>query len=296
MQRLRYALRFISACFSLAMKYPRLRKPWFRLWMGGVALVVLWFIPMGAVIVLLGIRPVGLFFLGLLTILLLACLLAWGELLALETCLAFDDLIWIEQQLPGSSQERPEFAHWQDVLLWDLTLPGLEIIRLFNLAFRPAHTAKSDWLSASYLMLPAIALEDFSLKEAIERVKQLVRDRLLRFHPNLVGISLLAGVVQWVLVLGGGALGLWAGLKIADPVTAGLLMRLLALFVGVMLAGVLAILGIHFSSFYRACYYTTLYQWALNVENARMTGDASVSSPPVILSQVMNIKNPSKKE
>ncbi|MFU8825982.1 MAG: hypothetical protein ACNA70_00660 [Brevefilum sp.] len=296
MQRLRYALRFISACFSRAMKFPRLRKPWLRLWMGGVALLVLWLIPMGVVMVLLGIRPFGMFLLGLFTILLLFCLLAWGELLAVETCLAFDDLIWIEQQLPGSSQERREFAHWQDVLLWVLILPGLEIIRLFNLAFRPAHTAQSDWLTASYLMLPAIALEDFRLKQAIERVQQLERDHLLRFQPGLVGIRPLAGVVQWGLILGGGALGLWAGLKIADPVTASLLMRLLALFVGVMLAGVLAVLGIHFSSFYRACYYTTLYQWVLNVENARMTGDASVSSPPVILSQVMNIKNSSKKE
>lgn len=296
MQRLRYAFRFVRACFSLAIKYPRLRKPWFNLWMGGFGLVIFWLIPLIAVTALFGTRPLGMFFLGLFKVLLLFCLLAWGEMTALKTCLVFDNLIWIEQQLPGSSGQKRDFPHWQDVLLWVLILPGMEIIRLFNQVFRPAHTAKSDWLAASYLMLPVIALEDFGLREGITRIKQLVSDRLLRFHPSLVAIRPLAGVLQWLLIIGGALLGLRVGLMIADPVTAGLLSRMLSLTVATMLAGLLAVLGIHFSSFHRACYYTTLYQWALNVENARMTGDPGRSTPPLILSQVMKIKNPNKKE
>lgn len=296
MQRLTYAFRFIRACFTLAIKYPRLRRPWFHLWMGGLGVLLLWLIPLGMVTILIGFKPLGLFLMGLFVILLFYCLFAWGALTALETSLVFDDLIWIEKQLPGSSQQKRDFAHWQDVCLWLLTLPGLEIIRLFNQAFRPAHTAKSDWLSASYLMLPVIALEDFSLREGIDRIKQLVSDRLLRFHPALVPVRPVTGVFQWVFILGGGLLGLWVGLMIADPVTAGLLTRLMALVAGMMLSGVLALLGIHFSSFNRVCYYTTLYQWALNVENARMTGDGSQSAPPEILSQVMRTKNPNKKE
>ena len=296
MQRLTYAIRFMRACFFLAIKYPRLRKPWFHLWMGGLGLLVLWLIPLGLVTALLGLKPLGLFLMGLFIILLLFCLTVWGALTALETSLVFDDLIWIEKQLPGSSVQKREYSRWKDVFLWVLILPGLEIIRLFNQAFRPAHTEKSDWLTASYLMLPVIALEDFSLREGIGRIKQLVSDRLLRFHPDLVAVHLVTGVVQWAFILGGGLLGLWVGLMIADPVTAGVLSRLLALVAGTLLSGVLVLLGIHFSSFNRVCYYTTLYQWALNVENARMTGDASQSLPPAILSQVMRTNNSSKKE
>jgi hypothetical protein len=295
-QHLTYAFRFIGACFSLAIKHSRLRKPWFHLWMGGIALLIMGLIPMGIVIALIGIKPWGMFLIGLLVTLLLFGVLAWGEMTALETCLVFDDVIWMTLQLPGSSEQKRDYAHWQDVFQWVLILPGLEAIRLFNQAFRPAHAEKSDWLAASYLMLPAIALEDFSLREGIERIKQLVRDRLLRFHPNLVGVRLVAGVIQWTFIIAGGLLGLWVGLKIADPVTAGLLSRLFAIVVGVMLTGILALIGVHFGSFHRACYYTTLYQWALNVENARMTGDASQSVPPAILSQVMTKKNQSKKE
>jgi hypothetical protein len=264
--------------------------------MGGLGLLILWLIPMGVVKALLGIKPLGMFLIGLFIILLIFSLLAWGEMTALETCLVFDDLIWIEKQLPGSSGQKREFGRWQDVLLWVLILPGLEIIRLYNQAFRPAHTAKSDWQTASYLMLPVIALDDFSLREGIDRIKQLVSDRLLRFHPDLVAIRTVAGVLQWSFIIGGGLLGLWVGLMIGDPATAGVFSQLLSLVVGTMVAGVLSVIGIHFSSFHRACYYTTLYQWVLNVENARMTGDASQSVPPAILRQVMKTKNPSKKE
>ena len=296
MQRLRYAFRFIRACFSLAVKHPRLRKTWFYLWMGGLGLLFLWLIPMGVVNALFGIKPLGMILIGLFIIMLLFSLLAWGEMTALETCLVFDDLIWIEKQLPGVSGQKHEFSRWQDVLLWVLILPGLKIIRLFNQAFRPDHVEKSDWLSASYLMQPVIALDDFSLSAGIDRIKQLVSDRLLRFHPDLVAIRTLAGIFQWSFIVGGVLLGLWVSLMIADPATAGLLSRLLSLVVGMLLAGVLSVMGIHFSSFHRACYFTTLYQWVLNVENARMTGDASQGMPPALLRQVMRPKNPSKKE
>jgi len=295
-QRLTYAFRFISACFSLAVKYSRLRKPWFHLWMGGIALLILWLIPLGAVIAVLGLNPVGMALIGLFIILLLFCLLAWGEVTALETCLAFDDQLWKALDLPGSSEHKRDFAHWQDVFLWVFVFPGLETIHRFNRIFLPTSADKLDWLSAAYLMLPVIALEDFKLREGIDRIKQLLTDRLLRFHPDLVGVRMVVGLIQWVLILGGGLLGTWVGFRLANPTDANLLSQLVALGVGTLLAGVLALLGVHISSFNRACYFTTLYQWALNVENARMTGDASHSAPPAILSQVMKTKNSSKKE
>jgi len=295
-QRLTYAFRFITACFSLAIKHPRLRKPWLYFWMGGIALLFLWLILFSLVIAVAGIKPLGMVLIGLLIILLLFCLLAWGEITALETCWIFGDLIREDLVVSDSAQGKQEFAHWRDAFLWVLTLPGLELIRFFTVIFRPSRAAELNWLDASYLMLPVISLEDFSLGEGVERIKQLVAGRLLRFHPHLVGVRPVAGVLQWALILGGGLLGTRVGLVTADPATAGLLSRLFAVALGMMLAGILALLGIFISSFSRACYYTTLYQWALNVESARMTGVASRSVPPVILSQVMRLKNLSKKE
>jgi len=295
-QRLNYAFRFIKACFPLAVKHSRLLKPWVNLWMGGISLLILWLIPLGAVITLLGLTPLGMVLIGLISILLLYSLLMWGEVTALETSRAFDAITkgdFIQAESTGGTSE---FAHWKDIALWTLMLPGMELIRFFNQFFQPRQADKHDWLSGSYVMLPVIALEDLSLAEAEERIKQLERDRLLGFHPELIGISPVVGVLQWSLVLVGGIIGFWIGLIMADPMTAGVLSRLLAIAIGILLAGNLALLGISISSFTRACYYTTLYQWALNVIVARGSGDTSRGLAPALLSQVMRKTKPSKKE
>ena len=296
MQHLRYAFRFIGACFSLALKHPRLRKPVFNLWMGGMGLLTLWLIPMLGVIALIGVRPLGLVLIGFFISLLLFSLLAWSEVTALETCLAFDDLTWIDLELPGSSQNKQDHARWQQILLWTLLQPGLLINHLFNQILRPQHAEELAWLSGAYLMLPVIALEDFNLKEGIDRIKQLLRDRLIRFHPSLISIHPLTGVVQWLLIVASALLGLKFGFKLAPFLTAGLLSRLLAVVVGALIAGVLALLGLSISSYNRSCYHTTLYQWVLSVENARMTGDASQGAPPKLLSQVLKTNSRNQKE
>jgi hypothetical protein len=295
-QRLNYAFRFIKACFSLAVKHPRLLKPWLNLWMGGISLLILWLIPLGAVITLLGLTPLGMVLIGLISILLLYSLLMWGEVTALETSRAFDAITRGDFIQPESMGQTPEFAHWKDISLWVLMLPGMELIRFFNHVFRPGEAENHDWLGGSYVMLPVIALEDLNLAEAEARIKQLDRDHLLGFHPELVGISPVVGVLQWLLILAGGIVGFWVGLIMADPVTAGALSRLLAIAIGILLAGSLALIGISFSSFNRACYYTTLYQWALNVEVARSSGDTSRGLAPALLSQVMRKTKLSKKE
>jgi hypothetical protein len=294
--RLKYAFRFIKACFPLAVKHSRLLKSWVSLWMGGISLLILWLIPLGAVITLLGLTPLGMVLMGLISILLLYSLLMWGEVTALETSRAFDAITRGDFLQTESTAQTPEFAHWKDIALWVLMLPGMELIRLFNQVFRPDIADKHDWLGGSYVMLPVIALEDLILAEAVNRIKQLDRDRLLGFHPELVGISPVVGVLQWLLILAGGIVGFWVGLIMADPVTAGVLSRLLAIAIGILLAGSLALIGISFSSFNRACYYTTLYQWALNVEVARISGDTSRGLAPALLSQVMRKTKTSKKE
>lgn len=296
MQRLIYAFRFIKACFSLAIKHSQLRKPLVFLWMGGIALSILWLVPLGVVMVLVGINPLGMMLIGLISSLLLFTLLTWGEVTSLEICPAFDSLIQSEEEQPETEKQRREFSRWQDVALWVLGLSGLKVIRFLRQVFRSPQAARLDWLGASYLILPVVSLEDLSLAEAIERIKQLVRNHMLRFHPDIVRVRPVVGVFQWTLVLAGGILGFWVGSMMADQPTVNVLTRLLAAAVGTLLAGILATLGIFLSSFIRACYYTTLYHWALSVETARSSGIASQGKPPGILSQVMRKTIPSKKE
>jgi len=295
-QRLIYAFRFIQACFSLALNNSRLRKHGLYLWLGGISLLVIGLLPLGLVVALLGLRPLGMTLIGLLSVLLLLSLLVWGELVALETCQVFNHLTRPQESQSEVSSERRKFSHWGDIGLWVVMLPGLNIIYIFDQIFRPSKAINHKWLEVSYLILPVISLEDSRLALAVERIKQMMNNRLIRFHPDLVAIRPLAGVVQWLLILGGGFLGYRVGVTLADPITTTTLSQLFAFMVGLLLAGFLAIIGIGFSSFNRACYYTSLYQWAVNVETARFSGESMRSVAPAILGRVMSKTNPSKKD
>ena len=297
MQSLNFAFRFINACFSLALKHKRLRNPWLILWMGGVAILVLGMIPFVAVIILVGMTQLSVALIGLFSILLLFAVLAWGEVSASETCQAFFyTLNQAEEIAPETEIPGPEFVRWKDVFMWFLIQPGLAVIRLFKKIFQGEKGNQEAWLTASYLTVPVIRIENLSQVEAVERVKQIFKDHLLRVHLDLVGVRPVAGMIQWLFILVGGVLGLWVGRIIADPVTGGVLSRMLGIALGILLAGVLALLGIFFSSFTRACYYTSLYQWVLNVESARRSGETSQGAPPAILSRVMGKPKPNKKE
>jgi len=293
-QRLRYAYRFIKSSFSQAIKEPRLRKPWFNLWMGGISLTIVWLLPLGAVIVLIGLDPLGMTLIGLLSILLLVSLLVWGEVNALDTCRVFDAQLRGDQGpgKTGTEDRTQDFSHWKDAALWLVSLPGLKLRRLLTQVFRSKTEDPLVWLEAAYLMLPVISLEDHNLVEATGRIKHILQENLLRFNQGLFAVSPLAGIIQGILVVSGALLGFWVGFAIADPATSSGLSLLFAAAIGVFLGSILALLGIFFSSFNRACYYTTLYNYALSVEAASLSGNTEQRTPPAILSQVLRKTTP----
>jgi len=291
MQRLNYAFRLIKAHFCLAIKNPQLRRPWGQLWMGGAALVILWLIPLGVSIAVFGLRPIGLILLGFFSFLLLVCLLIWGEITSLTTCRIFVAVSKEGKYFYTSTESADDFNHWQDIALWTLMQPGLMLIRLFDQLFRKHKASEYSWVDVSYLMLPLVALEDLTLGGAKERIMQIKQENLIGFNPQLIPIRLVSRVINWIFILGGGLLGFWAGITLANPATASVLSRLLALACAIFIAGILALVGILFSSFNQASYHTTLYQWAMNAELVRHSGDTSQSIVPEILSQVMRKKN-----
>ncbi len=287
MQSLNYAFRLIKANFSLAFKYSDLRKPWGRLWMGGFTLLILWLIPLGIVLAVCGFKPICLVLIGLFSVLLLFCLFLWGEVTALDVSRVFDAITRKNFSLYAPEEEVEEYAHWQEIAQWAMMRPGLSVIKVFNQLFRKSKVEDLAWLNGSHLVLPLIALENLTIACVRHRLTQIQQARLMSFNPKLIRLNVMTSLVKWALILLGGILGFWLGTTLADPLTAGVLSRLLALTCGLFVAGGLALLGILFSSFNRACYDTTLYQWAMHVELVRYSGDTAQNVAPEILSQAM---------
>ena len=288
MHRLKYALRFIRETYHQAKDHPSFQQIISRYVLGGLALVVLWFFPLALIVGLIGLSPVGLVGIGLVMVLAFISLYIWGKITMLQAISMFDIStqpdepaypVAVEQQWIGSQTG--------DAALFALSLPGLRIAKLFVNWFYPKRQQQYQWLDAAYLVWPLMSLESLPLDNAIQRLRQMLRENLIRFQPGLVPVDLVVKFVQWLLILLGLWIGFVVGLNVADPVSTSGIIPVLGTLIGVILGGFFVIFGIHFSTFIQASYYAALYRWVKNVETANITGTPGKATPPAILGQVL---------
>jgi len=297
-QAIKNGFRFISASLALALKKVKLQEPWFALGLGSLVILFFWFLPIGVVVGLIGLTPLGLILIGALALLALVDLLIWGDITSLLTCRTFASL---ESEEPAENPSNFKFliSHTGAVILLALTVPLLSLGRtLKNLFAKPdsAQDDKNRWLEAQTLALPVIAVEGTSFQKTLDRLRQIVKDNLLRFRESLIGVRLVAGLIEALLIVGGIALGFVIGLKITEPTSGDPWARVLAAGIAMLVASVPAIIGIMFSTFSRACYATALYQWVCNVAEARASNDTTKARPPMILANVLGTTSQGKKE
>lgn len=289
MQAIKNGFRFISASFSLALKKVKLQEPWFTLGLGGLVILFIWFLPIGAVVGLIGLSPLGLILIGAFAVLALVSLTLWGDITSLLTSRTFATLD-LDEPAEEPSNLKYLSSHTGTVILLALTLPLLSLGNsLKNLFSKPEAVPdeKTRWLEARILALPVTAVEGTSFQGTLERLRQIVSENLMRFREELIAVRFAAGLVELLLIAGGIVLGFVVGLKISDPASADPWQRILATGIAMLIAWALTIIGIMFSSFSRACYATALYQWASNVADARAADDKNKAQPPAILAQVL---------
>ncbi len=298
MQPLRHAFRFIGASFSLALKHIKLQEPWFTLGLGTLVLLFLWFLPIAAVSVWVGLTPWGLALIGMLSIFALSDLLCWGEITSLQTARIFAAVNTDASPDSGLSLKFL-FAHTFDIITVVLVFPLILLSQGIKSLVTPDKVnadGEKSWLPALTLIIPVIAIEDLSLKAALDRLRQIVKDNLMRFRVNLIRVRLVAAVVEILLIAVGVALGFIIGLRIADPQTAGPWRRVLAAGIGMLVAWLPTLIGMIFSTYTRTTYATALYEWVQNMAAAMQSNDAAKAQPPAILTQVLGTIRASKKE
>ena len=112
------------------------------------------------------------------------------------------------------------------------------------------------WVVATYLILPAIILEDLSLRAAANRARDLHQRNLLGIAVGEVGVVVLTRIISFVGVICAGLI-VFAMFSAAGP--AGLIL-------GIVIGGALLSLVIAFATYVRAAYYTCLFLWAVATE------------------------------
>ncbi len=288
MHSLKVAFRFIWASFSLAFKKVQLQEQWLYIAVGNLVLLFIWSLPLGLTVVLIGFRPVGLALIGLTSIFMLFSFYIWGEITREDASKALANY-FTESTPPEEDQQKKAslFDNWPNILIWTMVKPVIRAQSSVEKLFRPGQEEKYPWLGSHALMIPLISLEHLSIKEGVSRIEEMISGHLLRFKPGFIKVDLLAKLVLWTMSIIGFLTGFSVMIIIADPFSMDPWQRILALGIGLLVGWFFITLGHLFSAHVKTCYHTALYQWVMNVQEARVADDPKRAKPPEILQKVL---------
>jgi hypothetical protein len=143
------------------------------------------------------------------------------------------------------------------------------------------------WTEVSFLILPAMVIEDINLTNAAKRVAQIVKDNLLLVGISTVGVRAVTGLIGFLLGFGGLILGLGIGygiIAVLGTTTIGLVLGI-SLGLGIFLFSTMVASVI--STYTMTAYHTCLYLWARNVEVAQTSGQPVRVAAPAPLAAVL---------
>jgi hypothetical protein len=132
------------------------------------------------------------------------------------------------------------------------------------------------WTEATYLVLPAMIIEDIGLKAGLKRATQIVRSNLLLVGVSTVGVGWITGLIGFLLTMTGIVLGFGVGFGLVSflPDTLGFIS---AFTVGGLILLMFILPAVLIGRYTTTAYHTCLYLWARDVERAQDEG-ASLDS------------------
>ena len=144
------------------------------------------------------------------------------------------------------------------------------------------------WTEAAYLVLPAMVIEDISLREGLRRATHIVRENLLLVGVSTVGVRAITGIIGFLLGGTGVALGLGVSFGLIS-LTNGLPVAVFTgIGLGVLIAGSFILVAMIIASYTTTAYHACLYIWARDVEKAQQGGLLPQSVPaPAPLATVL---------
>ena len=128
-----------------------------------------------------------------------------------------------------------------------------------------AGIVEAIWTTLSFLLLPAIIIEDAGFGAAMKRVRALHKGNLLLIGIGEVGVRGVTGLIGflWMMLVFG---VIWVDVQVFSGWT--------ALIFGVVVGGTMISLFVAFSTYLRMAYYTCLYLWAADVEKQGQSAPA----------------------
>ncbi len=143
------------------------------------------------------------------------------------------------------------------------------------------------WTEATYLVLPAMVIEDIGLKDGLRRATNIVKNNLLLVGVSTIGVSAITGVIGFLLGAVGVGLGFGVGFGIIQVVS-GPIGLVSGIGVGILIAMPFILFATVVSSYTATAYHTCLYLWARDVERAQQGGQLTQVAAPAPLAAVLD--------
>ncbi|MCC6501431.1 MAG: hypothetical protein IT313_14280 [Anaerolineales bacterium] len=136
------------------------------------------------------------------------------------------------------------------------------------------------WLETSYLVLPAMVIDDLNLKNGLQRIWNITKQNLLLIGITFVGVRWVTGLIGFLFgfvgfviafAIGGGAVYLTGDFGVVSIV---------AIAIGVFIFFAMVMIASVITSYTNTAYHTCLYLWAREAEKAQVAGqDIHVAAP-----------------
>lgn len=143
------------------------------------------------------------------------------------------------------------------------------------------------WTEASYLILPAMVIDDLNLKDGIMRVWGITKNNLLLIGISTVGVRAVTGLIGFVLGLTGALIGFGIGYGLIAVLGTGVAGLVIGIGLGAMIFFAFVLVASVISSYTGVAYHTCLYIWARETERAQALGQPIQVSAPAPLAAVL---------
>jgi len=143
------------------------------------------------------------------------------------------------------------------------------------------------WTEASFLILPAMVIEDINLKDGLKRAGSIIKNNLLLVGISTVGVKAVNGLIGFLLGALGIGLGFGAGFGIITVTNSSTIGLVSGIGLGVLIAGIFIMIATIVTSYTSTAYHTCLYLWARDVEKAQASGSSAQVKAPAPLAAVL---------
>ena len=143
------------------------------------------------------------------------------------------------------------------------------------------------WTEASFLILPAMVIDDLNLKNGARRVWEITKNNLLLIGISTVGVRAVTGLISFVLGVIGAAIGFGVGYGLIAVLGTGVAGLVIGIGLGAMIFFAFVLVASVIGSYTGIAYHTCLYIWARDAEKAQVAGQPIQVAAPAPLAAVL---------